>query len=114
MPVVQWVPFASLLVVILIQTATLAFYLGGLAARVRANTEAIDKLQSAEGGDSSRREDLLERVTRLETVLEIQMRHHSETIAGMQRTVEGLSRQVASLAANRKGAVPPLIDAMGD
>jgi hypothetical protein len=95
-----WIAFGSLLALLFVQTASIAYFLGTLSSRARSNTDRIDKLENSE---------FLERMAKMET----EMSHLRSDVQKIDRHVEGANRQLAALASRRRGAVPPL-DTIGD
>ena len=87
--------------VILIQTATISFFLGSLSNRVRNNADRIVKIETGEGADGAQRSDLTTRLVALETRFDIELGHVTKSLDGMGREVRGMSRQVASLVSHQ-------------
>lgn len=111
----EWVALGSLAAVVLAQTAMFAYFVGRLAGRVQSNAEAIARLQSGAGEASAQRDDVNARLTKVETTIEIEMRHFREALGAVAKGQQGLSRQLAALVAHHRQGVPPgLVEAAGD
>lgn len=84
----------------------LAFWTGGLSARVRMLESSVREMADEARGENT----ALQRLTRLET----QMESVTETSKEVKRSLDGVNRQLAALVVQRRGATAPLADTMGD
>lgn len=100
----------GLAVVILVQTAGVAFFLGSLSNRVTANEKRIKDLETGEDAEGNRRSDVIERLVKVETRVELQ----TSQMEALTREVRGLSRQVASLVTHGRPGVANFMDAQGE
>lgn len=102
-----WVAFSGVLVLLFIQTAGVAFWMGSLSGRSKSNSARIEALERSEKEESTSYVALIREVATLTekvSSLTDQVRH-------MDDLLRGANRQLASLVTRRKGAVPPLGDA---
>jgi hypothetical protein len=102
----------SLAGLFVVQTGGICFFLGGLANKVTHSATRIDRLESGDDMEGSRREDIVERLASVEG----EVRHLKEAIEPLQKELRGISRQISSLVtgSGRRGIVGPLMDTQGD
>jgi hypothetical protein len=84
----------------------LAFWTGGLSARVKALENSVKQLVDEAKGENT----VLQRLTRLET----QMEGAIEASKEVKRGLDGENRQLSALVVQRRGVKGPLADTMGD
>lgn len=88
MPVAAWFALAGLFLTVLLQGAAFAFFLGRLTER----TSTLEREAKREAG-------LSEKVIRLE----VQLEHANEKLDSLDRTMQGVNRQLANLATGKAG-----------
>lgn len=88
MPVAAWIALAGLFFTIVLQGAGFAFFMGRLSER----TATLEREAKREAG-------LSEKVIRLE----VQLEHANEKLDAMDRTLQGVNRQLANLATGKTG-----------
>lgn len=101
-----WVAFAALLVVLLVQTAAISFWMGGQSARNRSNSHRIDALEKFKDDDNGKS---MEIVSKLATLAE-KVSNLTDQVQKLERLMEGANRQLSSLTTRRKGVVGALGD----
>lgn len=105
-----WIAFGGLLVMLFVQTAVMAFWAGNLSARAKSNTHRIGVLEDSAAKDDDRERDGIREMANCATKIS----ELKDQVGKLERTVTGLSRQVAALASRRRGATVPLGDTMTD
>lgn len=105
-----WIAFAALLVVIFVQTATIAYWMGGQSARNKSNSARIEILEKVRDGDAERHIALIRELS----TLAAQVGHVVQQVKALERLMEGANRALSSLVTRRKGVIPPMGDTQTD
>lgn|SRR5665213_2415891 len=105
-----WIAFAGVMVLLFIQTAAIAYWMGGQASKSRSNSARIEVLEDAKDHHGERS---MEVVATLATLTE-KVSNLTDQVRHMDALLLSANRQLSSLVTRRKGVVPPMADTLTD